>query len=142
MMRVRPCSYHLSPVVGNSIIRSTIFTVCLVSLTSPVGRADSAAVSASARAYVPDPLGVQRHGPGYRYTQAGWIVLHIEGEPYDRGFQHGRLMAPEIARFLRCFAQQQSGKAPEEGWRITRTLANSLFLRKFDREFLEEMKGN
>ena len=41
--------------------------------------------------FVPDPASVQRHGPGYRYPQAGWIVLHIEGEPYDRGVQHGHL---------------------------------------------------
>ena len=30
----------------------------------------------------PDPVSVQRFGSGYRYPQAGWIVLHIEGEPY------------------------------------------------------------
>ncbi len=49
----------------------------------------------------PDPLAVQRHGRGYRYPQAGWIVLHIDGEPYDRGVQHGRLLAPEIVAFVR-----------------------------------------
>ena len=37
----------------------------------------------------PDPLSVRRHGPAYRYPQAGWIVLHVEGEPYARGCQHG-----------------------------------------------------
>ena len=36
-----------------------------------------------------DPNTVQRHGKGYRYNQAGWIVVHIEGEPYERGVQHG-----------------------------------------------------
>src|SRR5262245_8318915 len=42
----------------------------------------------------PDPLSVQRYGPAYRYPQAGWIVLHVEGGPYERGYQHGRLLAP------------------------------------------------
>jgi hypothetical protein len=91
--------------------------------------------------YRPDPRSVQRYGPAYRYPQAGWIVLHVEGEPYERGVQHGRLLAPEIAAHLRCFAAVQSPKAPADGWKHTRTLCNSLFLRRYTREYLEEMKG-
>ena len=30
----------------------------------------------------PDSATVERYGPAYRYPQAGWIVLHIEGDPY------------------------------------------------------------
>src|SRR5262249_25511645 len=60
---------------------------------------------------------------------------------YDRGYQHGQLLAPEIAGYLRCFAAIQNSKAPAEGWKTTRTLVNALFLRGFDREDLEEMKG-
>src|SRR5215469_11449799 len=89
----------------------------------------------------PDPLSVQRYGPAYRYPQAGWVVLHIEGEPYERGVQHGRLMAPEIAAYVRCFAAVQTSKAPAEGWKHTRTLVNALFLRRYEKEYLEEMKG-
>src|SRR5947209_130197 len=91
--------------------------------------------------FKPDPNTVQRHGPAYRYPQAGWIVLHIEGEPYERGVQHGRLLAPEIAAHVRCFAATQSPRAPAEGWKVTRTLVGALFLRRYDREYLEEMKG-
>ena len=39
---------------------------------------------------------VKTFGPGYRYPSAAWIYLHIEGEPYERGYQHGYLMAREI----------------------------------------------
>lgn len=91
--------------------------------------------------FTPDRNSVQRYGPAYRYPQAGWIVLHIEGKPYDRGFQHGRLLAPEIAGYVKCFAEGQSSKSPGDGWRLTRTLVNAVFLRKFDPEYLEEMKG-
>ena len=103
--------------------------------------------SASARAgepggdFQPDPASVQRYGPAYRFPQAGWIVLHIEGKPYERGYQHGKLLAPEIAGYLRCFAAMLTPKAPAEGWNGTRRLANALFVRRFDKEFLEEMKG-
>jgi hypothetical protein len=81
------------------------------------------------------------YGPAYRYPQAGWTVLHIEGEPYERGVQHGRLMAEEIAAQIRCYAAVQSPKAPADGWKSTRTLVNALFLRRYDQEYLEEMKG-
>ena len=91
--------------------------------------------------FVPDPATVLREGPAYRYPQAGWIVIHVEGEPYDRGFQQGKLLAPEIAAYVRCFAATQSDKAPSDGWKLTRTLVNSLFLRHFDKEYLEEMRG-
>ncbi|MGH7169183.1 MAG: hypothetical protein ACRELG_02755, partial [Gemmataceae bacterium] len=97
--------------------------------------------SAMAGDFTPDPRSVQRYGPAYRYPQAGWIVLHIEGEPYQRGVQHGRLMAEEIAGHLRCFAAVQSPKAPADGWKATRTLVNALFLRRYDKEYLKEMKG-
>lgn len=89
----------------------------------------------------PEPSSLKRYGPGFRYTQAGWVVLHIEGEPYARGYQHGRLLANEIAAQVRMLAAVRSPKAPADGWRHLRTLANALFLRRFDREYLEEMKG-
>src|SRR6266704_746445 len=73
------------------------------------------ATSAAAQSFTPDPHSVQRFGPAYRYPQGGWIVLHLEGAPYERGFQHGRLLAPEIAGYVRCFALQQSATAPADG---------------------------
>ncbi len=91
--------------------------------------------------FKPDPATVQRVGPAFRYPQAGWIVLHIEGEPYERGVQHGKLLSPEIARHLRCMAEHRSSKNPTEAWSDTRTLVNSVFLRRFEKEYLEEMQG-
>jgi len=38
---------------------------------------------------------------GERHEKAGWIYLHIEGLPRERGFQHGYLLAKEIAECLR-----------------------------------------
>jgi hypothetical protein len=89
----------------------------------------------------PDPVSVQRYGKGYRYPQAGWIVLHAEGEPYERGEQHGRLLAPEIAAYVHSCSLQQSPKAPEDAWKVTRAMVNALFVRQFEPEYLEEMKG-
>jgi hypothetical protein len=113
----------------------------VLSLTLPGWFITQPAPAANPTDFQPDPLSVRRHGPAYRYPQAGWIVLHIEGQPYERGYQHGWLMAPEIAGHLRCFAAVRSPKAPAEGWKATRSLANALFVRRFDKEYLEEMKG-
>jgi len=32
----------------------------------------------------------------YRFEQAGWTYVHLEGSPQDIGYQHGYLLAPEI----------------------------------------------
>jgi hypothetical protein len=97
--------------------------------------------AASAKDFVPDPASVKRFGPAYRYPQAGWTVLHIEGEPYDRGYQHGKLMSAEIADQISTLATARSPKAPGDGWRDQRLIVNALFLRRYDKEYLEEMKG-
>ncbi len=88
-----------------------------------------------------DPATVERLGSGWRRPQAGWIVLHIEGKPYDRGYQHGRLLATEIAGFIRDLSLYRSSRAPDDAWRDLRLIADALFLRKFSPELLEEMKG-
>ena len=81
---------------------------------------------------------VETFGPAYRYPAAGWIYLHIEGKPYERGYQHGHLMAREIPEYLeRCAALL----GYKEHWDDYRTTANALFLRGFDQEILEEMRG-
>ncbi len=91
--------------------------------------------------YGPDPASVQRYGKAYRYPQAGWIVVHIEGAPYERGYQHGRLLAPEIADYLSVLATKRNKDHPGLAWGHVRTLTNALFLRRYDPEYLEEMKG-
>jgi hypothetical protein len=84
---------------------------------------------------------VQTFGPAYRYPARGWIYLHIEGKPYDRGYQHGHLLAREIPEYLGRCAFELGGKADADTWNGFRATANALFLRGFDREILEEMRG-
>jgi hypothetical protein len=84
---------------------------------------------------------VRTFGPAYRYPAAGWIYLHIEGKPYERGYQHGYLMAREIPEYLERCAYDMGGKADRRTWNQYRTTAGALFLRGFDREILEEMRG-
>jgi Phospholipase B len=89
----------------------------------------------------PARAAVKTLGPAYRYPQGGWIYLHIEGKPYERGYQHGYLLANEIERYIdRCAAELDS-KSRLNAWQNGRTAADALFLRGFDAEILEEMKG-
>ncbi len=37
----------------------------------------------------------------YRCERDGWIYVHLEGAPDEIGYQHGALLAKEIADFLR-----------------------------------------
>ena len=89
----------------------------------------------------PSKPALETFGPAYRYPQGGWIYLHIEGEPYERGYQHGHLMAKEIVTYLERCAAELDSESPKTGWDLGRTTANALFLRGFDQEILQEMKG-
>lgn len=89
----------------------------------------------------PSREAVKTFGPAYRYPNGGWIYLHIEGAPYERGYQHGQLMASEIGMYIDRCAAQLDATSRETAWRNGRTAANALFLRGFDAEILEEMKG-
>jgi CubicO group peptidase (beta-lactamase class C family) len=91
--------------------------------------------------FTPAAANVRRFGPAYRYDQHGWIVLHVEGDPYPRGYQYGQLLAPEIGTYIRALGNARSLKDPWAAWRGLRTLTNALFLRRYDAEYLEEMKG-
>jgi hypothetical protein len=91
--------------------------------------------------FVPDPLAVIRHGSGWRYPQAGWIVVHVEGTPYERGYQHGRLLAREIVDYCQTIAKIRNHQSADKAWRDLRLFVNALFLRHYDQEALREMQG-
>lgn len=91
--------------------------------------------------FVPDPVAVTRSGPGWRFPQDGWIVAHIEGTPYERGYQHGHLLAREIVDYCHTISAVRSHQAPDKAWRDLRIFVNALFLRRIDNEYLKEMQG-
>ena len=89
----------------------------------------------------PARAAVTTFGPAYRYPNGGWIYLHIEGQPYERGYQHGHLMAKEVVQYMERCAADLDSRGKNQSWNLARNTANALFLRGFDREILEEMKG-
>ena len=89
----------------------------------------------------PAPAAVTTYGPAFRYPVGGWIYVHIEGQPYERGYQHGHLMAKEIPQYMERCAAELDHKGKNKNWNLARTTASALFMRGFDQEILEEMKG-
>jgi len=83
---------------------------------------------------------VTPYGNGYRFEKNGWIYLHIEGEPRERGFQHGYLVAPEFKEILRSLKYLTYWNTGME-WEFFVKAAEKLFADKIDQEFLEEIKG-
>ncbi|MHB8896730.1 MAG: C45 family autoproteolytic acyltransferase/hydrolase [Candidatus Geothermincolia bacterium] len=88
----------------------------------------------------PQVKSVVTEGKGYRFESNGWTYLHLEGGPYERGFQSGKLMAKEMERrrsVLSTYLYRSSGLK----WDHLASAAESLFASKVEPEYLEEMRG-
>jgi hypothetical protein len=84
---------------------------------------------------------VKWFGKGYRYDDQGWIFVHIEGEPYERGYQYGYLVAEEIVQYMTKLGVQKNRDNLVSGWNDMRFMSDSMLLRKYDEEYLIEMRG-
>lgn len=80
-------------------------------------------------------------GPAYRYDDKGWIFVHIEGKPYQRGYQYGYLLADEIVSYMKKLAYQTNHDNPENGWMQLKRITQAFMLDKYEEEYLTEMKG-
>ncbi len=75
-----------------------------------------------------------------RHEKNGWIYLHIEGTPEERGFQHGYLLAKEIKEALRDMnVVWHYQTALDWQWLVQR--GGKMFTSKIDPENLEEIDG-
>jgi len=77
---------------------------------------------------------------GYRSDQDGWIFLHTEGTPFERGFQRGYLTAGEIDEFLRTLAYTCEFETSHDLDFFVRA-SSRLFKGKVPAEYVEEMRG-
>jgi len=99
-----------------------------------------------------------QHGQGYRYNIQGWVYLHIEGEPYDRGYQYGYLASAEIIEmmqrwsniahtsgFMKVFILKNQpenyDELSEKWWDICRSESMKKFFNQVPEEYKQEMQG-
>jgi hypothetical protein len=75
-----------------------------------------------------------------RHGKAGWIYLHVEGGPEERGFQHGYLLAPEISECLRVLrAEWLHESSMDWNWLVANT--RGFIEPKIDSEDAAELRG-
>ena len=83
---------------------------------------------------------ITEYGNGYRFERDGWIYVHIEGQPHERGVQHGYLVAPELAEIMRSvkyLTYQETGME----WEFFVQEAEKQFASRIDQEYLDEIMG-
>jgi hypothetical protein len=75
-----------------------------------------------------------------RHEKNGWIYVHIEGTPQERGFQHGYLTANEIKESLyKLSTKWKYISAMEWPWLVKK--AHDILTTKVDEENLAEIDG-
>jgi hypothetical protein len=77
---------------------------------------------------------------GYRVDKNGWIFLHLEGQPYEIGFQRGYLIAKEINDF-RETEKQYIKFTTSRDYAFFIKKAAQLFKGKITKEYVAEMQG-
>ncbi len=83
----------------------------------------------------------QRLERGFRAPERnGWIYVRLEGKPSEIGYQHGYLLAREIATAHRtiAFEMERDTKKP---WSFYKKAGKDYFWPKLDAEYQEEITG-
>ncbi len=76
----------------------------------------------------------------YRFERGGWIYAHLEGSPGQVGFQHGYLLAPEIADAFEAVKLADTHRTRRD-WDFFRKAAREMLWPKIDAEYQEELAG-
>jgi hypothetical protein len=109
----------------------------LVMLVLGASACSSPAASAkSDAAPPPDP----RLAGAYRVERNGWIFVHLQGAPDVLGFQHGYLLAPEIADLVRVAGPLQK-ELSHKDWAFYRKAAEDILWPKIEPEYQQELDG-
>ncbi len=81
-----------------------------------------------------------RLAKAYRFQQGGWTYVHLEGSPADIGFQHGYLLAPEIADALAAIKLFDTHQTQRD-WEFFRQTAREMLWPHIDAEYQQELQG-
>lgn len=81
-----------------------------------------------------------RLAKAYRFERGGWVYLHLEGPPATIGYQHGYLLAPEIADAFAAIKLHDTRRT-ERDWEFFRKTAHEMLWPKIDAEYQDELRG-
>jgi len=102
------------------------FTVCVL----------AALTSTAALALSPDP----RLKNSYTFNKDGWTYVHLEGTPSEIGFQHGYLLAGEIADNLKTITLENTHSSGKP-WPYFRSIARDQLWPRIEPEYRAELQG-
>ncbi|MGH9667937.1 MAG: C45 family autoproteolytic acyltransferase/hydrolase, partial [Bryobacteraceae bacterium] len=74
-----------------------------------------------------------------RPPQNGWIFIHLEGTPSEIGYQHGYLLAPEIADAQQAVALSLTHDS--KPWPFFREAAENVLWPHIEKQYREELQG-
>ena len=85
-------------------------------------------------------LSAQSPAPGYRYQRGGWTYVHLEGTPAQIGFQHGSLLADEIADLVKV-NKLELEHGTHRDWAFFREAGRTMFWPHIEPEYQQELEG-
>ncbi len=81
-----------------------------------------------------------RLAKAYRFQKGGWTYVHLQGSPSEIGFQHGYLLAPEIADGFAAVKMFDT-RETQRDWEFFRTTAREMLWPHIDSEYQQELQG-
>jgi len=70
----------------------------------------------------------------------GWIYVHLQGTPQEIGYQHGYLLATEIAEAQRVIALEMTQDTKKD-WQFFRDTARNMLWPHIEQEYRDELQG-
>ncbi len=107
-----------------------------VGVTSPTSSASLALRAAAMQRGSENPILAK----AYRFERGGWIYVHLEGAPHDIGYQHGFLLATEIADGFAAASLEMTHNSNRD-WDFFRRAAREMLWPKIDPEYQAELQG-
>jgi outer membrane protein assembly factor BamB len=137
-------------VVMKRIFTRTVLIMVLLTLIIPSG-VFSASRTASSQSS-------NQYKEGFRFNVQGWIYVHVQGDAYERGYQHGYLLSVEIVDMLnrwsniihnspviKSISKHQSDATYEQlartWWNFCTKECYRLYWDKFPEEYQQEIQG-
>src|SRR5579871_1234283 len=78
--------------------------------------------------------------PGYRFERGGWTYVHLEGTPQEIGYQHGRLLAAEIADLIHV-DQVELSHGTHRNWEFYRKAGRTILWPHIEAQYQQELEG-
>ena len=98
------------------------------------------AIASGASVDMPQSSDDAQLAKSYRFERDGWIYVHLEGSPHDIGYQHGYLLAPEIADAFSAVSLEMTHNSNRD-WDFFRRASRQMLWPKIDPEYQAELQG-